>query len=254
MRCSNCGWLNEPGATVCTKCNSPLLAGDAFGEYSDPILNTGEGLSEFDNASCPACGYPLTPDAVHCPACGQALRQSPASPSESIPSPAAPITPIPNIPPIPRQEEFTPTADPHTIIESPTYSAAPAAPAAPTDEPSISDEPYMGTINPWSMPQPMPAAEPSFTLEKKKWSHEQGDSLLMEFTGRETILNRANTDPENNSITSRQQARISFENGEWNIENLSDQATTLIRVDRKTPLRDGDVIILGNRMFTFRTK
>ena len=35
-------------------------------------------------------------------------------------------------------------------------------------------------------------------------------------------------------------------------ENRSEQKTTLIRVDRKTKLNDGDIIVLGNRMFGFR--
>lgn len=66
------------------------------------------------------------------------------------------------------------------------------------------------------------------------------------------MLNRSNTDSNNNSITSREQAVMTHENGEWFIENRSDLQTTLIRVDRRLKLEDGDVIVLGNRMFEFK--
>lgn len=75
-----------------------------------------------------------------------------------------------------------------------------------------------------------------------------------EFSGPKTILNRDNTDPENPSITSRQQAAISNINGKWVITDLSDQQTTFVRPSEGYELRDGDTILLGNRLFIFHTK
>lgn len=108
--------------------------------------------------------------------------------------------------------------------------------------------PSRGTINPWSTP-----TEDSFcTLRRIPWQNERVTYDPVSYSGEEIVLNRANTDSNNNSITSREQAVICHENGEWYIENRSDLQTTLIRVDRKLKLEDGDVIVLGNRMFEFR--
>jgi len=108
--------------------------------------------------------------------------------------------------------------------------------------------PRGGTINPWSTP-----SEDSFcTLRRIPWQNERVSYEPVSYSGDSIVLNRANTDANNNSITSREQALISYENGEWFIENKSNLQTTLIRVDRKLKLEDGDVIVLGNRMFEFR--
>ena len=105
-----------------------------------------------------------------------------------------------------------------------------------------------GTENPWVNP-----SKDSFcTLKRLSWQSEQIQYSPVSYSGRTIVLNRRNTDANNNSITSREQAVLTHENGEWFIENRSEQKTTLIRVDRKTKLNDGDIIVLGNRMFEFR--
>lgn len=105
-----------------------------------------------------------------------------------------------------------------------------------------------GTENPWANP-----SKDSFcTLKRLSWQSEQIQYAPVSYSGRTIVLNRRNTDENNNSITSREQAVLTHENGEWFIENRSEQKTTLIRVDRKTKLNDGDIIVLGNRMFEFK--
>ena len=66
------------------------------------------------------------------------------------------------------------------------------------------------------------------------------------------MLNRANTDPNNQSITSKEQAVLTFEDGAWYLEDRSDQKTTYVHAGRKTRLESGDIIILGNRRFEFK--
>lgn len=44
---------------------------------------------------------------------------------------------------------------------------------------------------------------------------------------------------------------VSQENGHWYIEDASDQKTTFVQAARKTELHDGDIILLGNRLFEF---
>ena len=67
------------------------------------------------------------------------------------------------------------------------------------------------------------------------------------------MLNRNNTEVNNPSITSRQQALITRVDGHWFIEDKSEQKTTFVQAAHKIELHDGDLILLGNRLFEFHT-
>lgn len=113
------------------------------------------------------------------------------------------------------------------------------------------------TVNIYQQPpKPRPVEElPHFTLEPIKRDDEM--MFILEkraFDTAEVVLNRQNTDPENSSITSRQQAIMSFEDGKWYIEDRSSFKTTFIRVTKKTELQEGDIIVLGDRAFKFSKK
>lgn len=77
----------------------------------------------------------------------------------------------------------------------------------------------------------------------------EGDELTYE--GNEVILNRDNTDSKNTTITSQEQACLSFENGKWCIEDRSEYKTTFVQASRKIELQQGDLILLGNQLFRF---
>ncbi len=53
------------------------------------------------------------------------------------------------------------------------------------------------------------------------------------------------------SITSRIQAVISRKDDRWFIEDKSEQKTTFVQANIPQPLKDGDIILLGNRLFVF---
>jgi hypothetical protein len=73
----------------------------------------------------------------------------------------------------------------------------------------------------------------------------------LSFSGEEIILNRANTEPENVTITSREQAMLTCENRRWFIQDRSELKTTYLYVSEKTELKPGDIIVLGDRRFRF---
>ena len=83
---------------------------------------------------------------------------------------------------------------------------------------------------------------------------EKDAPATISFIGESVELNRDNTDPTNNTITSKVQAEISCENGVWSIEDKSAQGTTFIQAKRKIALEDGDVVMLGNRKFIFKAE
>ncbi len=104
-----------------------------------------------------------------------------------------------------------------------------------------------GTVNPWAAPQ-----SGSFcTLKPLAWENERIDHQPLSFSGTAITLNRANTDPNNQTITSQRQAELTFEDGAWYLCDKSAQQTTYVHAGRKARLEKGDVIILGNRRFEF---
>ncbi len=107
---------------------------------------------------------------------------------------------------------------------------------------------FRGTINPYMMNV---ETDPTFLLKPIKRMDERHDFNEQEYEGKEVVLNRDNTDPGNPSITSREQAVITNVDGRWYIEDKSDQKTTFVRAGEKIELHDGDIILLGNRMFEF---
>lgn len=71
------------------------------------------------------------------------------------------------------------------------------------------------------------------------------------FRGNIHQLNRANLDPENYTITSHVQAELKCEDGQWYIKDCSQLQTTYILCQDPMDLKDGDRILMGNRVFVF---
>ena len=66
-----------------------------------------------------------------------------------------------------------------------------------------------------------------------------------------TVLNRGNVDPNNMTITSREQAELTCRDGKWYLKDKSDQQTTFVRKKGEIELEEGDIILIGNKRFVF---
>ena len=95
------------------------------------------------------------------------------------------------------------------------------------------------------------AATESFTIKPLPYLNEQVQYQPITFSGNNVILNRQNTDPNNNTITSKEQAVIIHKKDGWYIDNRSAGKTTYIQVTHETKLKPGDIIVMGNRAFEF---
>ena len=228
MRCKNCGWPNEDNVIRCVKCNAPLQ-GSMIDSGRQQSVQSSSNEAELLNATLrepsTSGGYINHSDSTPntCPQCGYPV---------SLEMRECPVC--------------------HTQLQSASQNRENGnniPPQRPQNANNVGGgRPIGGTVNPWTTP-----TEDSFcTLRRISWQNERVSYEPVSYSGSEIVLNRANTDSNNNSITSREQAVIRHENGEWYIENRSDLQTTLVRVDRKLKLEDGDVIVLGNRMFEFR--
>ena len=116
------------------------------------------------------------------------------------------------------------------------------------------------TINPFErksevkeIEQQQPQHHCSLTLIiDKEGEIEDGD--IKNYCGEDIALNRENTEPGNFTITSNEQARLTFEDDKWMIQNRSDYGSTMLAANRKLHLESGDIILLGNRRFRFDDK
>lgn len=244
MRCKNCGWENEDGSMKCAKCNAPLkgsMVESARPSYEssadsrvlkgtiserkffsreteteEAVIQSREEVATVKN--CPECGYQVSPNMKVCPACG--YQFSPVAVAQQ------PIEPI---------KKTCPSCG-NELVPGAKFC------------PHCGKSTRMGTVN--VGPEAVPGTY--FTLQAIPWENEQIQYSPVSYSGESVNLNRSNTDPNNNSITSKLQAVISYKDGKWFIEDKSDFNSTLIRVSRKMELQDGDVIVLGNRKFEFK--
>lgn len=233
MRCKNCGWPNRPGETVCVKCGSPLseensnetalenLPGAYYNNANGNINATIPESAFFGNTEsvdvdeqenvCPKCGYPLRPNITLCPNCKYQLSN--------------------NNKRQPTKDNFVNSFNKPTRMENPSAK-----------------KPITGTINPYMI---QAEQDPTFILSPQQRVNEKKILNNLEYEGKEVLLNRDNTEPENGSITSQVQAIVVNENGRWYIEDKSEQGTTFVRATKKIELNEGDTILLGNRLFEF---
>lgn len=91
------------------------------------------------------------------------------------------------------------------------------------------------------------------TLEMVPDEGETLNAQPMKYSGKEVILSRQNTEPNNFSITSKEQAALIYNDGRWYLEDRSQFRSTFLLVAERTELKDGDVILLGDRKFRFKS-
>lgn len=228
---------------------------------------------------CPRCSYPLRPGMTECPNCHLSLMpqkpqqpqqprqqpQKPADPARPVQQPGSPVQPEQHYPTKPEQPQQTRQTQPQQPPQGPLSGAGhqPTVKGLPGEglpnglpasvQPQGNAPVHRATVNIYTAP--VQTESPKFSITPVARLNEAASPRPLDFEGVETILNRANTDPENLSITSRQQAAISRRDGKWIITDMSDQKTTFVHPTREgVELHDGDVILLGNRMFIFNEK
>lgn len=240
MRCKNCGWENPDGQTNCEKCHGSL--GDAIPAHkpttpvSDRMKSTvAEGVVFSDAApmsaprTCPKCGYPISDSSTSCPNCNCELQLAPTT-KQVVKCKSC-------------GAEVDPNAKFCSSCGTPIMEDAP--------RPRKIQRSSMGTV--MGGPVVGPASANKFcTLRPIAWDGEDVNYNPITYSGDAIVLNRSNTDANNNSITSHEQAILTCEDGEWYIENRSSLRTTFIRVNGRVKLTNGDIIVLGNREFEFK--
>ncbi len=222
MRCQFCGWDNPQGKDKCEKCNKPLVS-ESNESKSRPAEN-----SCADNHSRPterqaANGFDLkktvregtvfvaTPE--ECPKCGYKLEHG-----------SCPCCGYPN------SEQSSQPSEPTPVSEEIDKNSE----VRKTIRPSRKEE-----------------MKYSFTLTPISEQNYQPEGEAIPFEGNCVSLNRENTAPENSTITSQEQACITFADGKWGIVDSSEFKTTFVQAARRIELQSGDLILLGNQLYCF---
>lgn len=126
----------------------------------------------------------------------------------------------------------------------------PDAPMEPTTPKSGPSPTGTGTIPPWALfgnsrsgfckLTPLPSSPNDRNLPNE-----------INLKGDHAELNRGNLDPNNVTISQKLQAVMTKKNGKWYIKDQSTYKTTYILASEDVALKDGDVILMGNRRFVF---
>lgn len=218
MRCKNCGWENPNGLTKCEKCNTPLGGAVKNQPTYGTIPEAAPQINPLNKTVNEAVVFPqaqpaAAPAANACPNCGYPMRPG--------------VTDCPN------------------CHQAAAPQAAPAPQPAPAPQ-QVKASPVQGTVNPWVQ------VAPANKCRLEPIAQQGVDTpAALALKGDAHELNRANLDPENQTITSKVQAQITCEDGQWYIQDKSVQHTTFIYAGGKTALKEGDVILMGNRQFVF---
>ena len=241
MRCRNCGWENPDGYVKCEKCHVnindiPINSADKqTTPVSDRMKSTVAESVIFNDfpptipKSCPKCGYPVGDNSDTCPNCNHEIQVA-ITTKQVIKCKSCGFE-------ISAESKFCPECgNPVKKVEGKACRIQRVATGTIMGGPIVG-----GVLN-----------NKFCTLKPIAWKGENVSYNPVTYSGDTIILNRANTDANNNSITSHEQAVLTSEDGEWYIENKSDLKTTFIRVNGRVKLTDGDIIVLGNREFEFK--
>ncbi len=88
-------------------------------------------------------------------------------------------------------------------------------------------------------------------LERVGRPEEASQLLPFMAANNEVNVNRQSLDENNSTITSRLQASFIFNDNKWWLMDRSDLKTTFIQVNEPVELRDGDIVLMGDRRFIF---
>jgi hypothetical protein len=278
MRCNNCGWDNDPGVAACVKCGHtlasfenrergvaqpvadygngsprPTVIGVGLGDqqqaprptvmgaagYADQqprptvvmgrnaLQNEPSAAAQTGKKQCSRCGYPLLDSFSNCPSCG---------------------APVNNYP------DNQPSRDELEIDENTTCDhCGTEVPISFRFCPSCGSPIKLKTVRAIrhkAQPAPEPV-KPKCTLTIVLEDDEQGEGAKNCFEGDSVILTRENTERDNRTITSKEQAELLCEDGKWFVVNRSELGSTYLEANRKLELQPGDIIVLGDRRFRF---
>lgn len=216
MRCQFCGWENPETKSTCEKCNQPL----------HPAINLGKSTVREDDASGKAAERRTQ------------LKES-FNPKATVRENNAGVEPASAICP-----SCGYSLEGEDVCPSCGTTVTAAEPEAPVH---VGD--FKKTIRPNHNHRFIQEEFKGFRLVKLSESGQPLSSV--QFDNAEAVLNRENTDPSNQTITSQTQAIVKKEDEKWLISDESALHSTFVQASHPIELHNGDLILLGDQIFRF---
>ena len=217
-RCDNCGFGNRDESIRCVKCNHVLA--------TEP--------NEAKASGTPSGNVPKTT--------GTQVQKTKAgikvnAPAWDEPAAAAPVNPGP------KTGANCPACSylmrPGEILCAKCGTNIALYKAAPAD-------------NTKTVRRVVPETKPGFRLVAVSL-HDESETKSIPLEGEHVVLNRELLDSQNNSISRSGHASLTFRDGEWWLENLSSLKSTFVQVNQPVRIQPGDSILLGDKLFRFKT-
>ena len=240
IRCLNCGFINPDGAQVCQNCGAPLgsLAEPQGGVSSNQQGSKQDmpnfGLADREISStrmesfCPYCGYPLPADAEVCPHCGKRIKGY-SNEDKQVSSGAV------------NEEQYEGIGN----IQNPKLVGG-------CPPPSIST---VGTVMPGQF-EGFGETKSIELLELDKSFNETGHKshFSIAYSGSSEVIKRDNLDPSNNTISRREHAYLCLKDGQIFIQDKSSNHMTFVLASRPIAINDGDIVLIGNKIYKIKIK
>ena len=205
--------------------------------------------------SCPHCGYPVVGDFTSCPNCGASLAAAPTAIQQPVQQPVVQTTPTP---PNSGGEIQKAAKDLGLDIEEEVKCEKCGAMVSIDFSfcPKCGERIHLPTVRaiihkPVAPPEP---PKPKCCLTIIPEEGETTEAIRNDYEGDSIILNRENTEKDNRTITSKEQAELICEDGKWYVLNHSELGSTYLEANRKLAIEPGDVIVLGDRRFRFEAE
>ena len=249
LRCNECGYSNAEGQTACAKCGSELDASGASasatkGNANDAAKTVVGGASSdrpIDNV--PQGGHKtVMGQASNMPAWDKPAADNRPSTDSTIKCPSCGFYPL-------RAAVSDETPCPNCGEKGKAISGSDdAAPANSSSAASNGLAASKGGAKTMMLSDLTPEEEekPGFALIEER-SQEQ-----LVFDGEEVTLKRDLLDADNMSISGTAHASIKLRDGKWSIQDLSSNGATFIQVKGEVELNDGDKVLIGNKIYTFK--
>lgn len=190
---------------------------------------------------CQFCGWPNPQANTTCEKCGSPLDGKGATVAKAAERPVAEAEAPAKAPAKEPKEEAAPVSKRVTLSKTQVW--------------------HKGTLKPnrrKSPRQAAAAAQPAkvdttgkFSLMMMPDDDEDFMPYARQFEGHEVVLNRANTEGTNKTITGKEQAVLLNIDNKWYIEDHSEMKTTFVRSGHRIELHSGDMILMGDRVFRF---
>ena len=214
------------------------------------IINSaeaGQSANKQDSNNCPSCGYPIANGFTSCPNCGTSTSQTTSTQSAVSQNQHA------GEPDKPRKAVSISDLGIDEVVKCHNCGADVSIDFSFC--PKCGDKIHLPTVRairhqPVVAEQPKPHCSLTTILEEEEATQQERKN---EYEGDIVILNRENTEPDNRTITSKEQAELSFKDGKWYILNKSELCSTYIETGRSIELQSGDIIVMGDRRFKFET-